>query len=243
MGADTRAEFLGSGIARGTIPVDNHAFARIMETNDGWVRERTGIAQRYFVEKGVSSSDLGVEAAKNAVADAGIDAAEIDYVVAATMTPDHYFPGVGTMIQHGLGIPPRPALDIRQQCAGFAYGLQMVDALIRSGTAKTVLLVGTDVHTTFMPFSQRSWDTIFDDSAESLEGTDEYQWNTQFRHLVSCLVTLPARWCSVRAREKPATPRPRASWARSFTEMGRTGTRCMSREWAHAHAQWSARRC
>ena len=69
------------------------------------------------------------------------------------MTPDHYFPGTGTLIQQKLGMRPLPALDIRQQCAGFAYGLQVVDALIRSGIARTVLLVGTDVHTSLMPFS------------------------------------------------------------------------------------------
>jgi 3-oxoacyl-[acyl-carrier-protein] synthase-3 len=105
----------------------------------------------------VTTSELGTRAAQAALADAGMAADEIDYIVCATMTPDHFFPGAGTLIQQQLGIRPIPALDIRQQCAGFAYGLQMVDALIRSGIARNVLLVGTDVHTSLMPFSDRTW--------------------------------------------------------------------------------------
>lgn len=87
------------------------------------------------------------------------------------------------MIQEGLGLDPLPALDIRQQCAGFAYGLQMVDVLIRSGQARTVLLVGTDVHTTLMPYTEHTWDVLFGRNEEPLtEGV--FKWNSQYRHLV-----------------------------------------------------------
>ncbi|MES1210808.1 MAG: 3-oxoacyl-ACP synthase, partial [Acidobacteriota bacterium] len=131
-----RAVLAGSGIAVPPLEVDNHMLSKIIETNDAWVRERSGIGTRYYVERGVGSSDLGAQAAQAALADAGMEAGEIDYIVCATMTPDHYFPGAGTLIQQKLGMPPVAALDIRQQCAGYAYGLQMVHALIRGGVAR-----------------------------------------------------------------------------------------------------------
>jgi 3-oxoacyl-[acyl-carrier-protein] synthase-3 len=87
------------------------------------------------------------------------------------------------MIQQKLGIPPIPALDIRQQCAGFAYGLQMVDALIRSGVAKNVLLVGTDVHTCLMPFSEKTW-AVLEGRDEGPISAEEFAWNSRFRHLL-----------------------------------------------------------
>lgn len=177
-----KALLAGSGIAIPSVRVDNSMLARVMETSDDWIRERSGIETRYYVEPGVGASDLGTEAATQAIADAGLEVGDIDYVVCATMTPDHYFPGAGTMIQHKLGMAPCPALDLRQQCAGFAYGLQMVDALIRSGIAKTVLLVGCEVHTALIPFSPRSWDAVFDESVEI--SPEELEWNNRFRHLV-----------------------------------------------------------
>jgi 3-oxoacyl-[acyl-carrier-protein] synthase-3 len=181
--SQTRAVFAGSGIAVPPLEVDNHRLARILETNDEWIRERSGIVTRYYVEEGTGSADLGAQAAERALADAGVAADEVDYLVCATMTPDHYFPGNGGLIQARLGMPPVPALDIRQQCAGFAYGLQTVDALIRGGIAKTVLLVGTDVHTALMPFSKRTWEVLHGDAGEELSQED-YDWNTQFRHLL-----------------------------------------------------------
>ena len=181
---ERRALLLGSGIATGEIAIDNTRLARIMDTNDQWIRERTGIAQRFFVEPGVASSDLGIRAAQAAIEDAAIDADEVDYIVCATMTPDHYFPGAGTAIQHGLGISPRPSLDIRQQCAGFAFGLQLVNALIGSGTASTVLLVGTDVHTSLMPFSDLSWEVLLAEEDRRLDHAEDFAWNTRFRNLL-----------------------------------------------------------
>ncbi len=156
--------------------------ARIMETNDQWIRERSGIRTRYYVDPGTGSADLGAAAARSALEDAGIEAREVDYLVCATMTPDHYFPGTGGLIQARLGVPPLPALDLRQQCAGFAYGLQTVDALIKSGTARTVLLVGTDVHSSIIPWSERCWEILYgrDDGPPSAE---QLAWNNRFRHL------------------------------------------------------------
>ena len=177
-----RAVLAGCGVAVPPVRVDNDMLAAVMDTNDEWIQERSGIVTRYFVEPGVGSAELGVEAANAALSDADMDASEIDYIVCATMTPNHYFPGCGTLIQHGLGIPPVPALDIRQQCAGFAYGMQVVDALIRAGIARTVLLVGTDVHTSLMPFGPRTWEVILGENPGPLSA-DELEWNSRYRHL------------------------------------------------------------
>ena len=178
-----KALLCGTGIAVPPIRIDNARLTRILDTSDEWIRERSGIESRCYVEAGTGSSDLGAEAARAALTDAGIEASEVDYLVCATMTPDHYFPGTGTLIQERLGRGPLPALDIRQQCAGFAYGLQLVDSLIRSGTARTVLLVGTDVHTSLMPFSQRTWEVLLGDGEPGLPAED-LEWNSRFRHLV-----------------------------------------------------------
>ena len=178
-----RAVLAGTGICVPPLEVDNVMLSRIIETSDDWVRERSGIRTRYYVEPGVGSSDLGTEAARAALADAGIAADEVDYLVCATMTPDHYFPGTGTLIQQKLGMRPLPALDIRQQCAGFAYGLQVVDALIRGGIARTVLLVGTDVHTSLMPFSERTFEVLHGRDPGPLS-TEDFEWNSRFRNLL-----------------------------------------------------------
>lgn len=180
---EARAVLAGTGIAIPPLEVDNHMLARIIETDDAWIRERSGVVTRFYVEAGVASSDLGAEAARAALANAGVEAGEIDYLVCATMTPDHYFPGTGTLIQQKLGIGPLPALDIRQQCAGFAYGLQVVDALIRSGIARTVLLVGADVHTSLMPFSARTFEVLHGRDPGPLPPED-FAWNSRFRHLL-----------------------------------------------------------
>ena len=178
-----RARFAGSGMAVPSRVIDNSTLARVMETDDVWVRERSGVVERRYVEAGVASSDLGAEAARAALADARMASDEIDYIVCATMTPDHFFPGCGMLLQQKLGMRPIPALDIRQQCAGFAYGLQMVDALIRSGIARNVLLVGTDVHTSLMPFSERTW-AVIEGREEGPISPEEYAWNSRFRHLL-----------------------------------------------------------
>ena len=178
-----RAVLAGTGIAIPPLEVDNHMLARIIETSDDWVRERSGVVTRFYVHRGTASSDLGAEAGRAALADAGATPEEVDYVVCATMTPDHYFPGTGTLLQQKLGLRPLPVLDIRQQCAGFAYGLQVVDALIRGGVAKTVLLVGTDVHTSLMPFSDRTFEVLHGRDPGPLS-PEEFEWNSRFRHLL-----------------------------------------------------------
>jgi 3-oxoacyl-[acyl-carrier-protein] synthase III len=149
-----------------------------MDTSDQWIRERSGVEQRYYVEEGTSTTDLGLGATRKALEDAGVAAGEIDYIVFATMTPDHFFPGCGGLLQARLGIGPVPSLDIRQQCTGFIYGLQVSDALIRAGQARTVLLVGAEVHSGFMPWGH--WDYLFGKGGEP-PSEEEKRWISTFR--------------------------------------------------------------
>lgn len=177
-----RALLRGTGISVAPHEVTNDMLARILETDDQWIRERSGIVTRYYVDPGTGSSELGTQAAREAIERSGVDPKEIDYLVCATMTPDHYFPGAATLIQEKLGLDPLPALDLRQQCAGFAYGLQTVDMLIKSGTAKNVLLVGTDVHSALMPHSETAWDVLYGKRPGPLD-EEEFARNSQWRHL------------------------------------------------------------
>ena len=173
-----RTRILGTGFVTGEHLVKNEDLARVMDTSDAWIRERSGIEERYFVEAGTTTSDLALGAARKALDDAGVQASEVDYIVFATMTPDHLFPGCGALLQKKLGLGHVPALDIRQQCTGFIYGLQVSDALLRSGQATTVLLVGAEVHSGFMPWTQ--WDHLFGGPGPAPTEAEK-AWNSTFR--------------------------------------------------------------
>jgi 3-oxoacyl-[acyl-carrier-protein] synthase-3 len=177
-----RAVITGSGTAIPPRRVTNAMLARIMDTSDEWIRERSGVEARHYVEPGTATSDLGVQASQQALQAAGVSARDVDLVVFATMTPDHFFPGAGGLLQSKLGIGDVPCFDIRQQCVGFLYGLQLVDAHVRSGLARTALLVGAEVHTGFMPYSTANWEHLYD-AARPGPTPEEHAWNTRFRHL------------------------------------------------------------
>lgn len=169
---------IGTGRNLPGAPVRNEALARVMDTSDEWIQKRTGIQQRHFARDGEGPSDLAVEASKRAIADAGIDALAIDYIIFATMTPDYFFPGSGPLLGAKLGLSGVPALDIRQQCAAMPYGLQLANGLVQSRAAKTVLLVGAEVHAGFMPWSD--WDLIRSEaegevSAEAYERANRHR--------------------------------------------------------------------
>jgi len=177
-----RAVVVGSGSEIPPQAVTNQMLARIMDTSDEWIRERSGVETRHYVERGTATSDLGAAAARRALEAARVSPEEVDLVVFATMTPDHYFPGAGPLLQAKLGLRSVPCFDIRQQCVGFLYGLQLVDAHVRAGLARTVLLVGAEVHTGFMPYSAANWDYLYGRS-DVPPTPAELAWNSRFRHL------------------------------------------------------------
>ncbi|MGA7616203.1 MAG: beta-ketoacyl-ACP synthase III [Thermoanaerobaculia bacterium] len=169
----------GSGIALPKNVVTNSALTRVMDTTDEWIRTRSGIEERRFADPGQGSSELGADASLHAMAAAGLGPEDIDGVVFATMTPDFLLPGNGPLLQQRLGLGDIPTFDIRQQCSGFLYGLDLADSLLRSGKFRKVLLVGSEVHTPFMPW-KHGWDTTI--GLESREvSEEEKEWNTRFR--------------------------------------------------------------
>jgi 3-oxoacyl-[acyl-carrier-protein] synthase III len=176
-----RAVIVGSGSAIPGNRVTNDMLSRIMDTSDEWIRERSGVETRFYVDPGTATSDLGVAAAEAALGMAGVAKDAVDLVVFATMTPDHYFPGSGAILQKKLGLPHVPCFDLRQQCVGFLYGLQLVDAHLRAGLARRALLVGAEVHSGFMPWTA-NWDYLYGKS-DVRPTPEEWDWNTRFRHL------------------------------------------------------------
>ncbi len=148
--------------------VTNDDLSKIMDTNDEWIQERTGIRERRHVIKGEeTTTTMGVKAAKIAIERAGIDKDDIDFIIFATLSPDYYFPGPGVLVQRDLGIKTIGALDVRNQCSGFVYGLSVADQYIKSGMYKNVLVIGSEVHSTGLDFTTRGRgvSVIFGDGA------------------------------------------------------------------------------
>lgn len=176
-------ELIGTGHYVPGPPVTNEMLAKVMHTSDEWIAKRSGIRQRHFAPDGVGASDLAVEAAKKAIASAGIAKEEIDYVVFATMTPDYIFPGPGALLAAKLGLQDVPALDIRQQCAAMIFGLQIIDGLILSGAAKTILFVGAEAHAGFMPWED--WSPL--EPGTTKEATEEEKARTDEHRALAIL--------------------------------------------------------
>lgn len=161
--------------------VINEDMTKFMDTSDEWIQQRTGIEERRWVAEGgnIGSSDLALEASKTALNRAGWKPEDLDLIIFATLSPDLFFPGSGCLLQSKLGLKSTPALDIRQQCTGFLYGMEISDAYIKSGYATRILLVGAEVHSTGLEMTTRGRDVtvIFGDGAGAvcLEGieTDE----------------------------------------------------------------------
>ncbi|MCY7318881.1 MAG: ketoacyl-ACP synthase III [Ramlibacter sp.] len=139
--------------------------AKGVETSDQWIVERTGIRARHFADDGVTSSDLGVEAARRALEAAGIAASEIDLIIVATSTPDMIFPSAACILQHKLGIAGCAAFDVQAVCSGFVYALTVADSLIKTGTANKALVIGAEVFSRILDFSDRTTCVLFGDGA------------------------------------------------------------------------------
>ena len=147
--------------------VTNHDLEALMDTSDAWIVERTGIRERHFVEPGVGTTELAVEAAQRALRDAGRAVQDVDFIVFATTTPDFMFPGCGVLLQQRLGLPTIGALDVRNACSGFIYALSVADAFVRLGRYRCVLVVGAEVQSTGLNVSTAGRDmaVLFGDGA------------------------------------------------------------------------------
>lgn len=148
--------------------VTNQDLSKVMDTNDEWIQERTGIKERrHLVLEEDTTSGMGVKAARIAIDRAGIKAEDIDFVIFATLSPDYYFPGPGVAVQKALGMRTVGALDVRNQCSGFIYALSVADQFIKTGMYKNILVIGSEIHSKGLDMTTRGRgvSVIFGDGA------------------------------------------------------------------------------
>ncbi|MGB0498099.1 MAG: beta-ketoacyl-ACP synthase III [Rubricella sp.] len=171
-----RAVPVGTGHYLPERVVENAEFEKTLDTSDEWIRARTGIERRHFAADDQKTSDLAIEAGRAAIADAGFAPGDIDTIIVATATPDQTFPSTATRVQSGLGIDTGFAFDIQAVCAGFIYALSNANALIVSGQAKRVMVIGAETFSRILDFEDRGTCVLFGDGAgalilEAREGT------------------------------------------------------------------------
>jgi 3-oxoacyl-[acyl-carrier-protein] synthase-3 len=145
--------------------VTNAEFAARLDTSDAWIRERTGIERRHIAEKSQASSDLALQASRQALQAAGVSADQLDLIVVATSTPDYIFPSTACLLQAKLGVKGSAAFDVQAVCSGFVYGLATADTFIRSGQYKKALVVGAEVFSRILDWNDRGTCVLFGDGA------------------------------------------------------------------------------
>ncbi|MFQ5699245.1 MAG: 3-oxoacyl-ACP synthase III family protein [Myxococcota bacterium] len=172
-----RARITGTGSFVPPRVVTNDDLSRQMDTSDEWIQQRTGIRERHHVDEGTGPVDLAFEASRKALEAAGLEASELDAILVPSLSPEHDFPGTSAFLQHRLGVSGIPAMDIRCQCTGFLYALQVANLYVGSGQYDRVLVCGTEVHSTGVEFSDRGRDVavLFGDGAGAviLEPSDD----------------------------------------------------------------------
>ena len=166
--------------------VSNSELAETVDTSDEWIRERTGITQRYIAAEGEFTSDLGIAAAKDALVSANMEAQDIDLIVVATTTPDFTFPSTATIIQEGLGIRSGAAFDIQAVCSGFIYAVNVANAMIKTGGAQNALVIGAETFSRILDWEDRTTCILFGDGAGAMilsaqQDTDDGILNTYIR--------------------------------------------------------------
>ena len=175
-----RAVVIGTGHYLPERVVENAEFEATLDTSDEWIRSRSGIERRHFAAEGETTSDMAAAAARAALEDAGLDASDVDAIVLATSTADLTFPSAATMVQAKLGMTNGFAFDVQAVCAGFAYALANANALVLSGQANRVLVIGAETFSRIMDWTDRSTCVLFGDGAGALlleaqecEGTNQ----------------------------------------------------------------------
>jgi len=160
-----RSVLRGMGHALPDRVVENAEFETWMETSDAWIKSRSGIERRHFAADGQTTSDLATNAARAALADAGMDAEALDAIIVATSTPDTTFPSVATIVQGNLGMKNGFAFDVQAVCAGFVFAMSNADAMIKSGQAKRVLVIGAETFSRILNWEDRTTCVLFGDGA------------------------------------------------------------------------------
>jgi len=159
------SKIVGLGMYAPPKVLTNLDLEKIVDTNDAWITERTGIKVRHIAEPRTANSDLCVEAARMALDDAGVDPAELDIVIVGTLTPDMPFPSTGCFLQAKIGATNAYGMDLAAACSGFVYSLSVADALIRAGRGKKALVVGSEILSTVVDYTDRSTCILFGDGA------------------------------------------------------------------------------
>lgn len=167
-----RSVFCGTGSYLPPRAVSNKDLEKIVDTNDEWIVQRTGIKQRYLAEKDQTTSDMAIEAARKAIEASGFDVSTIDCVIVATTTPDQTFPSVAVKVQSALKLPKKMAFDVQAVCSGFVYALTVADNFIRLGQCKRALVIGADKMSSILNWEDRTTCVLFGDGAGAvvLEG-------------------------------------------------------------------------
>ncbi len=162
-----RAKILGVGRYLPEKVVTNFDLEKLFDTSDDWIQQRTGIKERRYAEEGVYCTDLALAATREALDDAGMEAADIEFIIYATLSPDFHFPGSACYLQEKLNIPGTGCLDIRNQCSGFIYSLAVANAFVQVGMYKRILVVGAEVHSSSLSFTDEGRDVavLFGDGA------------------------------------------------------------------------------
>ena len=165
--ATKHAAILGMGMYVPPKVVKNSDLEKLMDTSDEWIRQRSGIEERRYADEDVATSDLALEASKQAIKNAGINKEDVDMIIVATLSSDHVFPGSSSVLQAKLGLETAPAMDLRCQCSGFVYALKTAQAFVASGQYKNVLIVGAEVQSKALNIATEGRDVavLFGDGA------------------------------------------------------------------------------